>query len=327
MRGIQNHSGHEGKGGGHDMAAMYRSNERALKLGAWLTGIYFVIELGLAVISGSVAVLSDAFHTFSAVGGVVLALVAGRIAARPADRYRTFGSFRAEILGAMFNGVFLLAMAGLVFYVGILRLLNPTPVESTFMIFAAIGGIVTESISLAYLYRGQKENLNVRGAYWHVVQTFVGSILIIVAAVVISFTGFLQIDPILGIGFGGVLVWASVGIIREATGILMDTVPTDVDVVKVQKVLRHIEGVKDVHHVHAWALTSGKNLFSAHLLIEDAADHERVLDEARTAIRTRFGFYFSTMQVEKSNAHEEGAEEIDFADDRPTSHTQRRDPS
>ncbi len=154
-----------------------------------------------------------------------------------------------------------------------------------------------------------------RGAYWHVVQTFVGSILIIVAAVVITFTGFLPIDPILGIGFGAVLVWASVGIIRESTRILMDTVPTGVDVVRVQEALRSIQGVKDVHHVHAWALTSGKNLFSAHLLIDNTANHERVLDEARKAIRQRFGFYFSTLQVEKSEAHEEGAEAIDFADD------------
>ncbi|MFQ5920002.1 MAG: cation diffusion facilitator family transporter, partial [Thermoplasmata archaeon] len=130
-------------GGGHDMAAMYQSNERALKIGAWLTGVFFIIELGLAVISGSIAVLSDAFHTFSAVGGVVLALIAGRIAARPADRYRTFGSFRAEILGALFNGVFLLGMAGLVFYMGTLRLLNPMPVDLTFMIYAAIGGLIT----------------------------------------------------------------------------------------------------------------------------------------------------------------------------------------
>ncbi|MFQ5908249.1 MAG: cation diffusion facilitator family transporter [Thermoplasmata archaeon] len=294
------------------MAAMYRSNERALKIGAWLTGVYFIIELGLAVISGSIAVLSDAFHTFSAVGGVVLALIAGRIAARPADQYRTFGSFRAEILGALFNGVFLLGMAGLVFYMGILRLLNPMPVESTFMIFAAIGGLVTESISLAFLYRGQKENLNVRGAYWHVVQTFVGSILIIVAAVVIAFSGFLQIDPILGIGFGVVLVWASVGIIRESTGLLMDAVPSDVDVLEVRETLDGIPGVTDVHHIHAWALTSGRNLFSAHIRIDETANNEAVLDQARKAVREQFGFYFSTLQVEKSCSYEEGAEEIDI---------------
>ncbi|MFQ5920001.1 MAG: cation diffusion facilitator family transporter [Thermoplasmata archaeon] len=153
-----------------------------------------------------------------------------------------------------------------------------------------------------------------RGAYWHVVQTFVGSLLVVVAVVVISFTGFLQIDPILGMGFGAVLVWASVGIIRESTRILMDTVPSDVDVAKVQEALRGIPGVKDVHHVHAWALTSGRNLFSAHILIDENAEHEGVLDEARAIIRTRFGFYFSTLQVEKADAYEEGAEDIDFAD-------------
>ncbi|MFQ6012177.1 MAG: cation diffusion facilitator family transporter [Thermoplasmata archaeon] len=299
---------------GHNMAGMHQSNERALKVSAWLTGTYLVIELALGILSGSVVVISDAFHTSSAVGGVLLALVAGRIALRRADRYRTFGSIRAEIMGALFNGIFLLGMAILVFYMGLLRLLEPVKVDSTLMIVAAVGGLVTEFISLGLLYRGQKESLNMRGAYWHVVQTFVGSLLIIVAAVVIFFTGFLQIDPILGIGFGAVLVWASVGIIRESTRVLMETVPSDVDITRVREELQRIEGVKDVHHIHAWALTSGKNLFSAHIRIDEAADHEGVLDEAREAIRTRFGFYFSTLQVETS-CSAEGAEDIDFADE------------
>lgn len=296
------------------MSAMYRGNERALRVSAWLTGIYLVFELVLGILSGSVAVISDAFHTFSAVGGVLLALAAGRIAMRPADRYRTFGSIRAEIVGALLNGIFLLGMAILVFYVGILRLLNPVPVDSTLMIVAAIGGLVTEFISLGLLYRRQKESLNVRGAYWHVLQTFVGSLLIIIAAVVIFFTGFLPIDPILGMGFGVVLVWASVGITRDSTLILMETVPSDVNVTRVRAELQRIEGVRDVHHIHAWALTSGKNLFSAHIRIDDTANHEDVLAKAREAMRTRFGFYFSTLQVETSCAAE-GAEEIDFADE------------
>ncbi|MEE9163585.1 MAG: zinc ABC transporter, partial [Thermoplasmata archaeon] len=127
--------------------------------------------------------------------------------------------------------------------------------------------------------------------------------------------GFLPIDPILGIGFGGVLVWASIGIIRESSGILMNAVPSDVDVLEVQETLQAIPGVTEVHHIHAWALTSGRNLFSAHIHIEETADSEAVLDHAREVVRTRFGFYFSTLQVEKSTAYEEGAEDIDIMDE------------
>ena len=146
---------------------------------AWLTGIYFFIELGLGIYSGSVAVISDAFHTFSAVGGV---LVAMRIAARPADRYRTYGSIRAEIIGALANGLFLFVMAALVFYIGVKRLLEPVAVDSGLMIAAAAGGLITEVISLKLLFSGQKDNLNMKGAFWHVMQTFVGSLIIILAS-------------------------------------------------------------------------------------------------------------------------------------------------
>jgi cobalt-zinc-cadmium efflux system protein len=299
---------------GHDHTAMLAANERALRISLWLTGIYFFVELGLGLASGSVAVLSDAMHTFSAVGGVLLALVANRIAARPATRYRTFGSIRAEIVGAMLNGFFLLAMAAVVIFMGARRLLNPADLDAGLMLVAAAGGIVTELISLSVLFKGQKDNLNMKGAYWHVVQTFVGSLLIIVAALVVTFTDFVAIDPILGITFGLVLLWASWGITRDAIRVLMETVPTDIDLPKVTAGIVEIEGVEDVHHVHAWALTTGRNLFSAHLLIEDGPNPLDLLAEAETMVREHFGFYFSTIQVETECEQNEQASAIDFAD-------------
>lgn len=302
------------RGSGHDMSAMLQSNERALKISGWLTGIYFFIELGLGIYSGSVAVISDAFHTFSAVGGVLVALVASRIAARPANRYQTYGSVRAEIIGALFNGLFLLIMAFLVLYTGINRLLAPVEVDSGLMIAAAVGGLITELISLKLLFSGQKGNLNMKGAFWHVMQTFVGSLIIILAAVIIYFTGFVAIDPILGIAFGLVLLWAAWTVTRDALHILMGTVPSDVDVLEVQQALTAISGVKELHHTHAWALTSGKNLFSAHIHIEEDAEHERILSEAHDFLRTRFGFYFATLQVEKRCPTSAEATGIDFAD-------------
>ncbi len=304
---------HAGRGG-HDMSAMVAGNERALKISSWLTGIYFVIELVLGIYSGSVAVISDAFHTLSAVGGVLLALAAGRIAAKPADRYRTYGSIRAEIVGALLNGLFLFLMAALVVYMGIKRLLDPVEVEFGLMIAAAGGGLITELISLKVLFSGQKGSLNMKGVFWHVMQTFVGSLIIILAAVIIYTTGFLAIDPILGIAFGLVLFWASWGITRDSLRILMETVPSEINVREVRDALTAVDGIEGIHHLHAWALTSGKNLFSAHLLIEDRTDHDRILTEARGVLRTRFGFYFSTLQLEKSCIDAGEASEIDFAD-------------
>ena len=241
------------------------ANARALKISAWLTGVYFVVELGIGVYTGSIAVISDAFHTFSAVGGVVLAIIAARIALRPADRQRTFGSSRAEIVGALLNGGFLAAMALLVLGMGAMRLRNPIDLPTTPMLIAAAGGIVTELISLRLLYAGQKGDLNIKGAYWHILQTFVGSLLIIISAIVIRSTGFLPIDPLLGMAFGLVLLYASWGIMGEAIKILMESTPLEIDLVRVIERLQGLADVNDVHHVHAWTLTSNKHVFSAHL--------------------------------------------------------------
>ena len=305
---------------GHDHTAMLAANERALKISLWLTGIYFFVELGLGLASGSVAVLADAMHTFSAVGGVLLALVAARIAARPANRYRTFGSIRAEIIGALLNGLFLFLMAFVVIGMGIMRLFNPTELATGLMMLAAALGLITELISLRVLYSGQKDNLNIRGAYWHVVQTFVGSLLIIVAAVVVTFTDFVAIDPILGIAFGVVLLWAAWGISRDSIRILMETVPSEVDLPEVIGSLVEIPRVRDAHHVHAWALTSGRNLFSAHLLVEEDADPQAVLHSAQTVVRDEHGFYFSTIQVETTCDEPDPAAAIDFANTDPLEH-------
>lgn len=303
--------------GGHDMTAMFKNNEKALKISAALTGVYFIVEMGLGIVSGSISVISDAFHTFSAVGGVLLALIAGRIAARPADRYRTYGSIRAEMIGALLNGLFLLLMAVFVIYMGVKRFFNPIELDYGLMLWAAAGGLITEIISLRLLTKGSKGNLNMRGAFWHVMQTFVGSLIIIIAAIVIYFTGFLAIDPILGTGFGLVLIWAGWGITRDALNVLMEMVPADVDVDAVQSALMDIEGVRHVHHIHAWALTSGKNLFSGHILIDDQSESERVLSSARDIVTSKFGFYFSTIQVERKCHQTDDAVDIDFASSEP----------
>jgi len=301
-----------GAGGGHGSHMPASANARALKITGWLTGIYFLIELGIGIYTGSISVLSDAFHTFSAVGGVVLAFVAARIARRPADARHTFGSTRAEIVGALLNGVFLLLMAILVFVMGGMRLGDPVDLPTTPMLVAALGGLVTEVISIALLFGGQKDNINMRGAFWHVMQTFVGSILIIVAALVIRFTGFVMIDPILGMAFGVVLFMASVGIIREALSILMESAPANLDMEAVVRALASLPGVRNAHHVHAWTLTSGKALFSAHLRIEKDADANAILVAAHKVLRQDFGLFFSTLQIETHCLDESEQADLDF---------------
>ena len=287
------------------------SSGRALAISAWLTGVYFVIELAVGLWTGSIAVISDAFHTLSAVGGVLVAIVAQRIARRPADYQRSFGWYRAEIIGALANGGFLIGMALLVIWMAAMRLGNPIHLPTGAMIWVAVGGLVTEVISLGLMWRSSKEDLNTRGALWHVIQTFVGSLLIIVSALVIEFTGFLAIDPILGLAFGLVLLWASVGVIREATHLLMEGTPSDIDLKNVIADLRTLEGVQDVHHAHAWGLTSGKNAFSAHLRHDEQTPAASLLETAHRRLTDVHGFQMITLQLEASCLDESLAADMD----------------
>ena len=302
----ENHAGH------------MPSSGRALSISAWLTGVYFIVEIGIGLWTGSVAVISDAFHTFSAVGGVLVAIIAARIAKRPADEQKSFGWLRAEIIGALVNGAFLLIMALVVIVMGLMRLGNPIDLPTGPMLIAAAGGLVTEFISLYLLYRQQGSDLNVRGAYWHIIQTFVGSLIIIVAALVIRFTGFLAIDPLLGIIFGFVLLWASWGILRDAIHLLMEGTPDEISLAEAKAALATIPGVKNVHHVHAWALTSGKYVFSAHVMVDKRAeiDSDEVLTIAQGKLVDEFGFFFTTIQVETRCHDEERARTIDALVDR-----------
>lgn len=288
------------------------SSGAGMAISAWLTGIYFVIELGIGLWTGSVAVLSDAFHTFSAVGGVLVAIGAARMARRPADEERSFGWYRAEIVGALVNGGFLLGMALLVIVMAGMRMTDPVELSTTPMLWAAAGGLVTEVIALSLIWKQSRSDLNVRGALWHIIQTFVGSLLIIVTALVIRFTGFLLIDPLLGMAFGFVLVWASWGILRDATHLLMEGTPADIPLAEVTTALETLDSVEDVHHVHAWALTSGRYVFSGHLRLTESANPQAVLREASTKLKDQYGFFFTTLQVEDVPLDESEAEAIDI---------------
>lgn len=298
--------------GSHILPSAQTENSRALKIAGWLTGVYFILELSVGLWTGSISVISDASHTFSAVGGVLIAIVARYYAKRVATQFQTFGLIRAEIVGALFNGLFLFGMAILVLWMGIMRLQNPIDLATTPMLLVAVGGIVTEIISMRLMWAGQKKNLNMKGAFWHIVQTFVGSIIVIVSALVIHFTGFLPVDPILGMAFGLVLFWASWKIIKDALHILLELVPKNLDLGAVQSAMEKIPSVLNIHHLHAWTLTSGKNIISAHIRVASPSDITPVQKKIYTILTQDFGVYFSTLQVETECLEQGVAKEIDF---------------
>ncbi len=202
-------------------------------------------------------------------------------------------------------------MAVYILWMGYTRLLNPISLPPTIMLLVAGGGLITEIISIFLLFGGQKKNINIRGAFWHIINTFVGSFIIIAAGLVIQFTGFLKIDSILGMGFGIILFWAAFSIIRHSVNILMERVPVGIDLKKIKWDLDSIKGVIKTHHIHAWNLTSGKKILTAHILVKDMEKTNSILAEANKILKKKYKFYFTTLQVE-SKLVGEAPEELDF---------------
>jgi len=213
-----------------------------------------------------------------------------------------------------------MVMALAVIVMGAMRLRHPMELPTGPMLVAAAGGLVTEFVSLYLLHRQQGQDLNVRGAYWHIIRTFVGSLIIVVAALVIRFMGFLAIDPLLGIAFGFVLLWASWGILRDSVPLLMEGTPPGVDLAEATGALGRLDGGRDVHRVHAWALTSGRYVFSANLRTDsaDAGADDVLLVRAHDLLRERFGFFFVTLQFETTCLDEAAAAEIDITSSVPS---------
>src|SRR5699024_10967880 len=182
-------------------------------------------------------------------------------------------------------------MAMVVIVMAAMRMNAPVDLPTTPMLWAAAGGLLTEMVALSLIWKQSRSDMNVRGALWHIIQTFVGSLLIIVTALVIKFTGFLLIDPLLGLAFGFVLVWASWSILRDATRLLMEGPPDEVDLSDGTAALAAIDGVEDVHHAHAWPLSRRRFACSARLRTSASAAPQIVLQSASNYLQDRYGFF------------------------------------
>ena len=288
---------------------------KALKISAVLILLYFIFELTVALMTKSLALLADAAHEFSTFLAIGLSIAAIEWASKRPVRTRTFGYLRIEIIAAFVNGLLLLAMAAFILVKGFNRLLNPIEVPPLPMYIVAIGGIGLEIASLAIMYRGQKESLNIRGSFWHVMNAFLGSLAIIIAATFISIAKIYVADSWAGIVFAFILIWAAYGIIKDSFNILIDATPPDVDLATLEKDLLSIPGVIGAHHFHARSLTSNIKTFSGHLIVKDLKNSERILQEAKKITDEKYKFALSTIQLENEKLAEADLKKIEYQED------------
>ena len=281
----------------HNHAAGASSRMLAIALG--LTTAFLIAELIGSFLFNSLALLSDAAHMFTDSAALAIALAAVKIGQRPADDARTFGYRRFEILAAAFNALLLFAVAGYVLWEGVSRFLDPSEVESTGMLIIASIGLVVNIIAMRLLSAGKDRSLNVKGAYLEVWADMLGSIGVIAGAVVIMLTGWQWVDPLVAIGIGLWVLPRTWILLKDTTQILLEGVPSGIDLAELRAAIATTPGVAGVHDLHVWSLTSDDHSLSTHVELAEGADFEEVRGAVARKLHDSFHIEHATIQVER----------------------------
>ncbi|MGW1806004.1 cation diffusion facilitator family transporter [Streptomyces sp. NPDC002078] len=289
-------------------AAAYRGRLR-IALGITLT--IMVVEIVGGLVADSLALIADAAHMATDAVGLGMALLAIHFANRPPSTNRTFGYARAEILAALANCVLLLGVGGYVLYEAIQRFVTPAETRGGLMIVFGLIGLVANSVSLTLLMRGQKESLNVHGAFLEVAADALGSFAVLVSAAVILTTGWQGADPVASLVIGVMIVPRTLKLLRETLDVLLEAAPKNVDMAEVRAHILALDGVEDVHDLHAWTITSGMPVLSAHVVVSSdvlsAVGHEKLLHELQGCLGDHFDVAHCTFQLEPSGHAEHEA--------------------
>ncbi|RBY94555.1 cation transporter [Blastococcus sp. TBT05-19] len=291
-----------GHGHAHASGTAAGPQRRRLAVVLGLTVGVLVAEVVGAVVSGSLALLADAGHMATDAAGIAIALGAVTLAQRPARGRRTFGWQRAEILAAVANALLLLGVAGYVLVEAVRRIGNPPEVGAGLMLVIAVVGLAVNLAGLVVLHRGREKSLAVRGAYLEVLADALGSVAVIVAAVVITTTGWTAADTVASLVIGFLVLPRAWHLLREALDVLLEAAPRGVDLDEVRAHMLGVDGVMGVHDLHAWTITSGLPVLSAHVVVTDealAAGHGgRVLDALCACLGDHFDVEHCTFQLE-----------------------------
>ena len=275
------------------------ANSRMLAIALGLTTTFLIAELIGSFVFNSLALLSDAAHMFTDSAALAIALAAVKIGQRPADDARTFGYRRFEILAAAFNALLLFAVAGYVLWEGVSRFLDPSEVESTGMLIIASIGLVVNIIAMRLLSAGKDRSLNVKGAYLEVWADMLGSIGVIAGAVVIMLTGWQWVDPLVAIGIGLWVLPRTWILLKDTTQILLEGVPSGIDLAELRAAIATTPGVAGVHDLHVWSLTSDDHSLSTHVELAEGADFEEVRGAVARKLHDSFHIEHATIQVER----------------------------
>jgi cobalt-zinc-cadmium efflux system protein len=280
----------------------YRTVEqKKLILSLSITAITMILELIGGFLSNSMALLSDAGHMFTHAFAIGISLVAIFIATKPPCHHRTFGLYRAEVLAAFVNGLFLLLVVGIIIYEAALRIINPIKILGLEMLAIAFIGLTVNAASIMLLRGTHKENLNIRGVFYHMFADAVSSVGIVLAAVVIMYTGWTLIDPLVSIGISVLILYWAWGILKDSTRVLLETAPKGLDINMIGDDLKNnFPEIKELHNVHLWSITPDMLVFSAHVkLYPDKVQtkQELLISKINEYLAKNYRIIESTIQV------------------------------
>ncbi|MDH5782819.1 MAG: cation diffusion facilitator family transporter [Candidatus Bathyarchaeota archaeon] len=272
---------------------------RYLGIALCITISFFIIELVGGILTNSLALLTDAWHMLNDVLALSFGLVAAWLALRPLTVKRTYGYYRAEILAAFLNGIFLWAIVVFIFYQAIQRIQQPAIVDSPSMLVIAVFGLAANGLSAIVLSRSKDESLNVKGAFLHVVADTLGSVGAISAGLIMYFTGWYQADPLISMMIGVLIFYSSGKLIRDSINVLLEGVPPNIDVGAVERRIVELKGVKGVHDLHVWCITPTKMcLMSGHVVLKKGTNRKKLISTLINVLKEEFGIDHTTIQLE-----------------------------
>jgi cobalt-zinc-cadmium efflux system protein len=269
-----------------------------------LTFAYMLAEAIGGFLTNSLALLSDAGHMLADVASLLLALLALWFAARPVTARKTYGYYRMEILAALANGAALVVISLLISYEAFQRIKSPEAVRGLEVTLIAIGGLVVNAISAYVLHSASTENLNMRGAFLHVMSDALGSVGAIVAGLLIWRWGLLLADPVISIVMCVLIIYSSWRLILESVNILLEGTPSHINVHAIVEAMHAVPGVSNVHDLHVWTISSGMDALSAHVTIEPGVSHKEVLEGLQEQLRSGFNIGHLTIQIESPDKAE-----------------------
>src|SRR5208282_2180776 len=292
----------------HEPHAAVDSDRRRLLAVLAVTSVYLLTELAGGYLTGSLALLSDAVHMLTDIAALCLGLLTLWISTRPASSAKTYGYLRAEILGALLNGLFLWLLVIFIWIEAVERLRNPRPVSGLGVMAVAIVGIGVNTFSAwmtsADALGGHRHGMAMRSVFLHVISDLIGSIGVLASGALTYFTGWLLADPAVSILIGCLVLYGSWGLVREGVDILMESVPSHIDLDEMRNDLLAVSGTEEVHDLHVWCLTTRQIALSAHAVVAADADRDRVLAEMCHLLQTKFDIHHLTLQLERDNRRE-----------------------